>query len=398
MCETAEEELKLDVCATVPELAFISPLRRWRNLALAFDIRSRVEDDPMAKGTAEHEKSLFRLSRIAQNTMISQGKLYAFVVGIYGRRARLYRFDRCGGVCSPQFNYATEPHVLHDFLWRFVHPKFEGCLVLGDDPTVKRGTHADRSLVQKLVKKHDPEYAYTAESRKAIRRLTVTQDDGKKATYLAYKLIHIDTTLGSRASTVWEAFALDGNGEATGRRVVVKEAWQLTSLPSETRFYHDLREAAEAAEDGAELSLSGIVKMECCNDLGTHEFETLAHGGPRPGHRTMPSKYGKNAYQRNLVRIVFATIGTPLTMFKSTYDAACALRDAIEGEIHCYHVCDASAYLFRRIHRSPTSLPGWHHSQRRQYRQRDDGEKGRRDRWWLHPRLGLRIQLEAILG
>ncbi|EPT02491.1 hypothetical protein FOMPIDRAFT_82542 [Fomitopsis schrenkii] len=337
MCDDRANAHRIGVCATLPELDGIPPLARWRNLALVFDIHSRAEDDPMAKNSAVHEGCFQRLMQLAQNTLLAQGKLYVFLVGIYGRRARLYRLDRSGAVCSPLFNYTTEPHILHDFLWRFVHPKFDGCVVLGDDPAVKRGTRTDRSLVLKLAKQYDPEYECTAESRKAIRRVTVTQDDGEKATYLVYKLIHTDADL-SRASTVWEAFALNSDGETTGKRVVIKEAWQITSIPSETLFYRDLQEAvAASAESGTEPSLSGIVKFEGCNDLGAREVETFAHGTPRPGYRTMQCE-GSNVDERNFVRMVFGTIGTPLTEFKSTYGVACALRDAIEGHRQAYQL------------------------------------------------------------
>ncbi|EPT00613.1 hypothetical protein FOMPIDRAFT_1049643 [Fomitopsis schrenkii] len=338
MCDDGENAHKIDVCATLPELDGIPPLARWRNLALVFDIRSHADEDPMAKNSKEHEQCFLRLTSLAQNTMLAQGKLYAYIVGIYGRKARLYRFDRCGAVCSPLFNYTTEPRILHDFLWRFVHPKFDGCVVLGDDPTVKRGTRADRSLVQELAKQYDPAYTYTAETKKAIRRVTVTQDDGGKATYLVYKLIHTDPHLLSRASTVWEAFALNGNGEATGKRVVIKEAWQYTSMPSEITFYHDLQEAAAAsAESGTKPSLSGIVRLEGCNDLGAREVETFARGTPRPGYRTMRCE-GSRVHERSFVRMVFGTIGTPLYRFKSTYEVACALRDAIEGHRQAYQL------------------------------------------------------------
>ena len=379
MCDLDDYEVRVDVCATLTPPA-TPPMARWRNLALVFDVHPRVKDDPMAKSSEVHEKNFWRLSWIAHNTMLAQGKLYVFIVGIYGRQARLYRIDRSGGICSPLFNYASQPHILHEFLWRFVHPKFDGCVVLGDDPAVKQGSHADRVRVQELVKQQDPEYTYTAENKKAIRRVTATRNDGTKATYLVYKLLYTESYLFGRATTVWEAFALDSDDKATGTRVVIKEAWRHTSSPSEVRFYDAMREAAEADESGA-ISLAGIVRLECCSDLGGREAEEPSLGASRPGYRTMRSTFGREVHERDFTRMVFATVGTKLEDFKCTYDMVRACRDAVEG--NDIRSCCVRAQNIDHVHRSPTSLPVWCHPSGHQPRQCHDGKKSRRD----HQRL-----------
>lgn len=334
MCDLDDYEVRVDMCASLPQPSGIPPIARWRNLALVFDIHSRVEDDPMAKNAESHELAFLHLAWIAHNIMRAQGKLYVFIIGIYGRRARLYRIDRSGGVCSPLFNYVSEPRILHEFLWRFVHPKFDGCVVLGDDPAIKQCTHADRVRVKELMEAYDPEYAYTSETKKAIRWVTTTRADGTKAAYLVYKLLHTEDYLFGRGTTVWEAFAIGSDNKATGSRVVIKEAWRRTDMPSETRFYDKMREAAETTEGGA-ISLAGIVRLESSHDLGTQEVEVLTLGAPRPGYRTMRCKFGNDVHERDLTRMVFTTIGTPLEKFKATYDMVRACRDAVEGiDIH----------------------------------------------------------------
>ncbi|KAH9836363.1 uncharacterized protein C8Q71DRAFT_79812, partial [Rhodofomes roseus] len=243
---------KPDIVATIPARPYIPPADRWRNVALVFEIKARDADDPMVKYTAAHEKTLVQLAKSARNIMLSQGRLYAFVVGIYGHQARIFRFDRAGGVCSPQFNYMKKPYILHEFMWRFVHPATPGCVVVGDDPTIRLGSRADRALAQKWVADYDPSCTYTAENRKAVRRFTITNDKGVPTEYLVYKLIFVNPRLFSRATTIWEAFELlKGGKETTGKRVVIKDAWRQFARPSEIGIYMEMREAAEAAAEEA---------------------------------------------------------------------------------------------------------------------------------------------------
>ncbi|KAH9922497.1 uncharacterized protein B0H18DRAFT_1120886 [Fomitopsis serialis] len=341
---------KPDVVATIPELPYI-PLLIAGEMSPWF-----------SRPNHAHEETLVQLAKSARNIMLAQGRLFAFVIGIYGHKARIFRFDRAGAVCSPPFDYMKEPQILHAFFYRFLNPKQEGCVVVGDDPTSSLGTHEDRARVQDLTQKYDPSYTYTAENRKAVRRFIVT--NGKeKTTYLAYKLIFVNPRLFSRATTIWEAFELDEQGEGTGKRVVIKEAWRQFVRASEIGFYRLFQEAADEAEESTALSFANIAEFEYGDDLGLREARKLAGEDKDTvapstadecfedfpeldvpywhvvGHRTVTARCrdGDIEYnERSQTRLVSKTIGVPITDFESTYELATALRDAIEGHRQAY--------------------------------------------------------------
>ncbi|KAI0729832.1 hypothetical protein C8Q72DRAFT_971638 [Fomitopsis betulina] len=373
LCDIVEHRTKQDIVVTVPSLPSLDPLLRWRNLALVFEVKGEECDDPMKKYLDKHEETIIQLAKSARNLMLAQGRLFAFCVGIYGHTARIFRFDRAGGVCSPLFNYITDPQYLHGFLWRFVHPINEGCAVVGDDPTTSLGTEADRSNVERHAKEMNASYK---EDSNTIRRFIVTDDRivadeprKKEKTYLAYKMIFVNNRLCSRASMLWEAFELDDAGQPTGPPVVIKEGWRLFRRPSEITHYQDLQEAADSAAEDAAVFLSGFAELECGDDLGLRETKTLAEAGhavtsdkkplPRPaaaamdesqllqlafdpavvfGHRTVSAccREAPPDFERGQIRMVIKTVGTPITDFKSTYEMVGCLYDAIAAHKRAY--------------------------------------------------------------
>ncbi|TFY59416.1 hypothetical protein EVJ58_g5790 [Rhodofomes roseus] len=374
LCDEEQHVTMPDIIATIPGLPIIPPLHRWRHVALVGQAKSRAADDPMLTTTDTHEETLIQLAKSARNIMLAQGRLYAFVVGIYGHQARIFRFDHAGAVCSPRFDYVKRPDILHEFLWRFLNPTEKDCVVVGDDPTSSLGTHKDRALVQEWASEYDPSYTYTAENRKAVRRFVVTNDQKNKTQYLAYKLISVNPRLFSRATTIWEAFELDEDGEATSKRVIIKEAWRQFVRPSEIGFYRAMQEVVEKAEEGAALSLRGIAEFEYGDDLGLREARDLddlarledpdasydgADAGvqseepndpdtfPRLrlpyqrvfGHRTVTARCRDAVHEdheRGHMRLVLKSIGTPITEFESTYELIRAMCDAIEGHRQAY--------------------------------------------------------------
>ena len=365
LCDDSEHQTKPDIVVTIPRLPqLLLPQQRWRNVALVLEVKAEASDDPMEKHYNEHETTLVQLAKSARNIMLAQGRLYAYTVGIYGDQARIFRFDRAGAVCSPLFDYVIHPEYIHEFLWRFVHPSDKDCVVLGDDPTVSLGSSRDRGFARRIAKDYDPSYQHTEENQKAIRRFTITDEHGNKKEYLAYKLLFVNSRMFSRGSMIWEAFELDAEGEATGVRVVIKEAWRQFERPSEICHYRDLQEAAESAAEGAVIFLSGFVDFEGGDDLGLRETRDLAKAGHGitpdkttfnledasddrrlleltfppavvPGHRTVSAccRSARPELERGHIRLVLKTIGTPITKFESTFEMTRALQGAIRGPL-----------------------------------------------------------------
>ena len=70
------------------------------------------------------------------------------------------------------------------------------------------GTAEDRELAERLSRTCDPEWTHTSETLKAVRRFVMTDHDGEEMTYLAYKLISVNSQPFSRSGMIWEAFRL----------------------------------------------------------------------------------------------------------------------------------------------------------------------------------------------
>ncbi|EPS93014.1 hypothetical protein FOMPIDRAFT_1136967, partial [Fomitopsis schrenkii] len=331
----------LDVIATNPSLPVIEYLLRWRHVALVFQLKPLDTDDPMIMDTITHWKTLIELAQGARNIMLSQGRLYAFLVGIYGSVARIFRFDRAGAICSAPFKYKETPSILHQFLWRLFHPRQDNCLIVGQDPTIQMGTSTDRQLAFGLASGLGAEWEQTAETRKAVRRITMTDEQGKKVTYLAFRLLFINPELFSRATLVWEAFRLDENGQSSlDERYVIKEAWREYHYRiSETEFYRVLR--TDGVTHGVALYAHG-------EDLGRgdskhrqQDVKARAAGQPlvgadrKSGHLTISGFHNdttkKHYNERSQVRICLHTVGTPLADFQSTRELIVVFRDAIEA-------------------------------------------------------------------
>ncbi|KAH9919939.1 uncharacterized protein B0H18DRAFT_1106455 [Fomitopsis serialis] len=282
--ESEQHPTKPDVIATMPALSVVEPAYQWRDVTLVFVLHSELPDDPVKNRATTHEATLAQLAQSARNIMLSQGRLFAFVVGIYGDQARIFRFDRVGAICSPRFEYKKRPEIFHEFLWRLLHPRLSGCTVVGEDPTMKPGTRADLDLVHSLEKNRDPDWVSTDETPKAVRRITVTDKQKHETTYLTYKLLFVNPELFSRATLVWEAYKV---GEERRTRVGGR---------AETRGKCAAPEIAEPCTSGHEL-------------VG---YRTIAgaHNAPEMGRLN----------ERSHTRLVLETVGTPLAI--QAYEAA----------------------------------------------------------------------------
>ncbi|KAH9915204.1 uncharacterized protein B0H18DRAFT_1215589 [Fomitopsis serialis] len=347
--ESEQHPTKPDVIATMPALSAVEPAYQWRDVTLVFVLQSEVPDDPVKNRATTHGATLAQLAQSARNIMLSQGRLFAFVVGIYGDQARIFRFDRVGAICSPRFEYKKRPEIFHEFLWRLLHPRLSGCTVVGEDPTMKPGTRADLDLVHSLEKNRDPDWVSTDETPKAVRRITVTDKQKHETTYLTYKLLFVNPELFSRATLVWEAYKLGEEKENKGRRYVVKESWRQSGRFRESDFYEALRDATRGEPI---FGVASFIHAEELGDRDEEEREREANarrlrsqsrappGMKLVGYRTIAGAHNApemgRLNERSHTRLVLETVGTPLAQFKRTKQLAMALRDAIEGHRRAY--------------------------------------------------------------
>ena len=398
---------KPDIVASLPGQVFEGPFPdRWRNISTVFEVKSAVQGDPMEYGSLENDEALVQLAMSARNILVSQSRLFVFVVGVYGHFARIYRFDHAGAVCSARFNYQEDPSPLRRFLWRLAHPIHENCDIIGADPTVRLSTKADRKNIESALRASGIEH--TAETWKTCRWTTV-QKAGEQGNvrYLLYDPIFLNPGLFSRATTVWAGLEVDDNGhpsfevESGGppreKRVIVKDAWQQLARRPETEHYEQIyasialqvlrcAEAADTRDDKAEREAvvkawdeawTGLAEFVAGEDLGAEELKQDVEA--RVGHQTSTAVYQHptihQLLERSHMRTVSKTIGQPISDFKCTQEMVQVLLDAIEGT-RLGHLVGMCAYLRRRLHitRSPYRFRGWNRASRYQRRQCDDGQ------------------------
>lgn len=325
-----------DVIASFPGQSAIDPHPDpWRNISFVVEAKLKESEDPMKSYSDEHEATLVQLSKSARNLLVSQSRLFVFVVGTYGKLARFFRFDHAGAICSRAFDYTTleGSRLMYEFLWRFTHPTAKGSVFVGVDPSVrciKADAHEDVAgkLRDAGVKIDD-----AIEAAKAYRYIDVGGTNRKTKTYLAYELLFMNPNLISRATTVWKAIEVDQtDGSLTGKPVVIKDAWRQLVRQKETDHYEDIFDSEAASEVfGVALFLGG-------EDLGAKEYVAMVNGekgGLGIGHLTVTSRHtAKPAHphnERSHSRLVLGTVGIPLSKFNSTRELIEALQDAIKG-------------------------------------------------------------------
>ncbi|TFY57946.1 hypothetical protein EVJ58_g6716 [Rhodofomes roseus] len=260
---------KPDVVATVPTIPNDVDALKWRNIAFVIEVKRADDDDPMLKVTERRNSTLVQLAKSARNIMLAQGRLFVLLVGIYGSKARIYRFDRAGAVVSQAFQYAREPAIFYEFLWRLVHPHHAACRVVGGDPTIRLANKREQQKAQNWVHKLDPTCIFTHEDRKACRFITVNNKKGNdKASsrkYLVYRLLFVNPRLFTRGTAVWEALELNTENESTGKRVVIKDYWRQLVRTPESDFYEDMIDA--------HMEFTGVAEYKYGEDLGAPELE-----------------------------------------------------------------------------------------------------------------------------
>ncbi|PCH37559.1 hypothetical protein WOLCODRAFT_84113, partial [Wolfiporia cocos MD-104 SS10] len=341
---------------------------RWRHISIVLEVKPRKEDDPVGKGGRKHEETLVQLAKSARNILVAQGRLFVYVVGVYGEIARIYRFDRAGAVISRPFDYEARPEIFHKFLWRFVHPTSEQCNVVGADPSIQAPILEDILWAQKLVvdQLHSK---FDEENRKICRWVTIEDASGRKARFLAFRLLFINPRLFSRATIVWEAFK---EGDDSGKTFIVKDSWRQLARDPETQYYDDIMSFRGEIHDIAteNVFLRGIAEFEIGVDLGTleaREVETNLTASPvwsmsgvfqsstptdwdpwdpmskrldpppafKIGHITIAALYCNEEAalynNRSHTRLALRTVGRPLSQFKRTKEMVEAIRDAIAG-------------------------------------------------------------------
>ncbi|KZT68574.1 hypothetical protein DAEQUDRAFT_692221 [Daedalea quercina L-15889] len=306
---------------------------RWEQVCFAIEVEGSSHDDPISSHSERAQIHKAQIMRDAGNMMLAHSLLCAFVVGIYGKEARIFRVDRAGAICSKRFNYVEEPEVLREFFWRFFRPK-KNAPWIGADDMCRPASRADLDWAKGVCTTTGG--AWDAEVEEVMNRwvkvpLTERGDDvSEDREYLTLRPIYIDPNTFCRATCVRQAVLKD---DPSGKRYVVKDSWrQRARKYAEKDFYA----AIEKYSTENNVPYIGIAKMTVGVDLGSQKHDAhkaksqSANAKPRTPHSHTfrdPSHY----YDRFHMRIVLDTVGIPLDEFPSTKVFIEAIRDAIKG-------------------------------------------------------------------
>ncbi|KAI0729236.1 hypothetical protein C8Q72DRAFT_944115 [Fomitopsis betulina] len=333
--------------------------KTWHRIAMVCEVKNA--DDPInesapwpsVKQGANATGVLTQLAKSARNLMLTHGMLFVFVVGIYKDSARIYRFDRAACVVSKSFNIKTTPWPLHELLLRICHYDApvgglpEEKLVprlLAEDPTFSKASEQEKDAADQKCKETG-QRPISDDERRACRWVTVAEyDDKGKVKRFANR-----NDQDKLPSSVFLPHEIDEEGSDV--------------LPEELEAL-----LVEAELDPAVGEALGIayLRLTYGDDLGAHvvaDRATRRRGDihrsrlsvPRynfyhrtissdPVHGGAPSKAVDPGYnERSHMRLVFETVGRPLSQFKSTKGLIKGMRDAIYGH--------RQAYLAGIIHR-----------------------------------------------
>lgn len=276
----------------------------WKGISTVFEVKRDQQEDPVHEGLAyirtssPQKRALVQVAKSARNLLHTHSLLYAYVIGIYNHKARIYRFDHAAGVVSKAIDLKEDPFPLFDFLWRFCNYQRPGLALrappaditsgprtrsmtkdeagtgcfLGMDPTITIASKADAEKVDELLKTaNPPQDPLTDEEKDACRWINVVTgynpdgSAGPTKRYIVYRLRFLNPRLFSRATRVWDAYEVREDGQ--WERRAIKDAWRQLARDREDVLYRRLQDGLRQRNDLEKL-------VEECKYFG------LPHEGP----------------------------------------------------------------------------------------------------------------------
>ncbi|KAI0763350.1 hypothetical protein BD413DRAFT_643487 [Trametes elegans] len=287
-----------DVSVSFPGCQVHAP--NWQNIAMVIEAKADESDDPFRLNRQGNKNNctVEQLAKSARSLLLAHGFLAAFAVGIYGKWARIIRFDHTCALVSRRFRLRTRTgsRLLQKFFWHFAHPLVGGP-VAGNDPTMTLLSASDRIWVKNQLKKAKVKDwpQHTRELEKARRFEVFNQDTGEYEPYIGYDILDINGRLFSRATTIWYAF-LDTRirNPSTGRLVtnpsapplkprIIKVAWRQAPRVAEAEFYKRLDAMIPKEER------RGLPTMLCGGDMGELEMKWWLQTKSRRDHAASSS-------------------------------------------------------------------------------------------------------------
>ncbi|KAJ6625793.1 hypothetical protein B0H10DRAFT_590793 [Mycena sp. CBHHK59/15] len=250
---------------------------------------------------------------------MASGCCYAFVVGVFGKFARLFRVDRSGYLVSKAFKWVKETEVFPEFYWR-LYNSGNSKKLLGHDSTISVPSEAEKEVMWATLKTL-PRYASLSfEDATNSSRWVEVEIDGKlKKCFTVGAPIFQSKGLFCRGTRVDRVLIKD---EQPPKMHALKDAWRQACRRPESHFYDVIKSYVDENLDGKmpkglAARLGGLDLAKTCPDHKTITAELRAGGQP--------------LLDRCHDRTVLDPVGFPLEQFQSTKQLVQALRDAIYG-------------------------------------------------------------------
>ena len=314
-----------DIVMSLPGTTNADWASSWPGISTVLEVKRDGLEDPVDDASATirsgklQTSALIQIAKSARNLLHTHRLLYAYAVGIYDNRARIFRFDHAAGVVSKAIDLSSDLFPLYDFLWRFCHHKHPdrsaltpphlvppppvtsslpvptsqpagmtmqlrprndkksapakkskktcdeagiGCF-LGMDPTVFAASAHDHAKVnERLQQSNPPQKPLSSEEENSCRWVAFVKEcnpEGSAKTtkwYILYRLRFLNPRLFSRATRVWDAYDAE-----TWEPRVIKDAWRQLARDREDVLYTRLRDELRKRDDLEKL-------VEECKNFG----------------------------------------------------------------------------------------------------------------------------------
>ncbi|EED82236.1 predicted protein [Postia placenta Mad-698-R] len=319
---TSHGKISPDIAALKPGVknanVFNNDNNKWKHVSLIVEVKNCRHADPVMSESEEAQKNLMQMSKVACRLMLEQASLCCFVLGIYGKKAHIYRYDHASAIASEAFDYREYPDYIRRFLWNFANP-VSGLETLGQDDLSSKPTGRDMLWARDVSGDN-----CTPSDIDHNRWVTVPSStrNGRDEDYLLLRVLSMNYRMFSRATIVREALK---RGDMSGKRYIIKELSRQVVRSDETVFYKHIKEYCERTK----TPLFGIGDLVCGADLGARE---VAAGKDRKHRESAHPELGKRSH----MRLVLGTVGRQLKNFLRTWQFIFAIHDAILGHQLAY--------------------------------------------------------------
>ena len=300
------------------------------------------------------KRTLGQMTEYVSKLFRRQHRTHCFTLFVYNGQARIIRWDRAGAVVSTPINFAKDPTLFHQLVWRYA------CMnqvQRGFDPTVVRATRQETRAMRDCQAPSDwadryrngaidqpgwPMYKITlrredlvdeaelqplAEDMEPSQCTSVPVDDAP--TFIVGKVYFASDSVTGRSTKCYIAYEVSRN-----RLVFLKDYWRPTSdtLSSEGDVLKELRTG------GVRFVPTPVATGDVYSDAATSPQTSCTQFWlPKDVHTTLdhvPLTHN---------RLVTKEIGYPLEDHQDAFDLVLALYYAMRGK-HFVALC----YWYRR--------------------------------------------------